>query len=191
MQLNDWGDLLGGLTFPLALFWLVIGYFQQGEELRLNTKALQAGQEALKRQVAETALSAKHPARQVDASKPSRSPNKKKAGRSKSKERTTAQPRFAAEGGRQSGRTIETTVENKGAEIQEISINSPAPHGLSVSPIKLWKAGQRGTVTITQKEGISLEWPIPFSITYKDSRGQRYTRRYQFTKAHEFEETSS
>ena len=55
MSLNEWGDFLAGVSAPLALFWLVVGYFQQGEELRLNTEALKAQQEELRRQVQETA----------------------------------------------------------------------------------------------------------------------------------------
>ena len=55
MTLNEWGDFLAGASAPLALFWLVIGYFQHGEELRLNTKALKTQQEELRRQVEETA----------------------------------------------------------------------------------------------------------------------------------------
>lgn len=37
MTLNEWGDFLAGASAPLALLWLVIGYFQHGQELRLNT----------------------------------------------------------------------------------------------------------------------------------------------------------
>lgn len=37
---NEVGDFLAGAFGPLALFWLVVGYFQQGEELRQNTEAL-------------------------------------------------------------------------------------------------------------------------------------------------------
>ena len=55
MGLNEWGDFLAGSFAPMALFWLVIGYFQHGEELRLNTKALETQQEELRRQVEETA----------------------------------------------------------------------------------------------------------------------------------------
>lgn len=45
LTLNEWGDLFSGFAAPLALVWLVIGYVQQGEELRLNTRALEAQQE--------------------------------------------------------------------------------------------------------------------------------------------------
>lgn len=39
MLLNEWGDFLAGFSAPLALLCLVVGYFQQGEELCLNTDA--------------------------------------------------------------------------------------------------------------------------------------------------------
>lgn len=67
MSLNAWGDFLAGVSAPLALLWLVIGYFQHGEELRLNTRALQAQQEELRRQVEETATLAKSAKRQARA----------------------------------------------------------------------------------------------------------------------------
>lgn len=41
MEPNSLGDFVAGAFGPLALFWLVCGYFQQGIELRQNTKALQ------------------------------------------------------------------------------------------------------------------------------------------------------
>ena len=67
MTLNAWGDFLAGVSAPLALLWLVIGYFQHGEELRLNTRALEAQQEELRRQVEETATLAKNAERQARA----------------------------------------------------------------------------------------------------------------------------
>lgn len=39
-ELNNLGDFLAGAFSPLAFFWLVYGYFQQQEELSLNTEAL-------------------------------------------------------------------------------------------------------------------------------------------------------
>ena len=38
MTLNAWGDFLAGVSAPLALLWLVVGYFQHGEELRLQER---------------------------------------------------------------------------------------------------------------------------------------------------------
>ena len=53
---NEFGDFLAGAFGPVALFWLVIGYFQQGEELQQNTEALRLQHEELVRSVAEQKL---------------------------------------------------------------------------------------------------------------------------------------
>lgn len=41
MELNAIGDFLGGSFAPLAFLWLVLGFFQQGVELRQNSAALE------------------------------------------------------------------------------------------------------------------------------------------------------
>ncbi len=48
---NEWGDFLAGAFAPLAFFWLVVGYLQQGEELRVSSRALQLQAEELKNSV--------------------------------------------------------------------------------------------------------------------------------------------
>lgn len=53
MQFNEWGDFFAGAFAPLAFLWLVIGYFQQGEELGQNTRALEQQERALQLQVDE------------------------------------------------------------------------------------------------------------------------------------------
>jgi hypothetical protein len=55
---NSLGDFAAGVVAPLAFLWLVVGYFQQGEELRQNTAALHLQAEELKGQ--KEALSAQH-----------------------------------------------------------------------------------------------------------------------------------
>ena len=40
MGLNEVGDFLAGAFGPVAILWLVLGFFQQGIELRQGTKAL-------------------------------------------------------------------------------------------------------------------------------------------------------
>jgi hypothetical protein len=43
---NEWGDFLAGSFGPLALFWLILGFWQQGDELRSSVQALRLqGQE--------------------------------------------------------------------------------------------------------------------------------------------------
>jgi len=47
-KLNEWGDFIAGFSAPLAFFWLVLGYMQQGDELKNNTKALELQANELK-----------------------------------------------------------------------------------------------------------------------------------------------
>ncbi len=51
MAPNEWGDFLAGCFAPLAFLWLVLGYLQQGDELRLSTDALRLQAEELKNSV--------------------------------------------------------------------------------------------------------------------------------------------
>jgi hypothetical protein len=40
LPLNELGDFLAGVFGPIAILWLILGFFQQGIELRQNTDAL-------------------------------------------------------------------------------------------------------------------------------------------------------
>lgn len=51
MTPNEVGDALAGAASPLAFLWLVLGYLQQGEELRQNTDALRMQAEELRASV--------------------------------------------------------------------------------------------------------------------------------------------
>jgi hypothetical protein len=50
-ELNAWGDFFAGFFAPLAFLWLVLGYLQQGEELKASTEALRLQAEELKNSV--------------------------------------------------------------------------------------------------------------------------------------------
>lgn len=52
-HLNEWGDYLAGAFSPLAFLWLIMGYKQQGEELKQNTDALRLQAQELQNSVAE------------------------------------------------------------------------------------------------------------------------------------------
>ena len=51
ISLNELGDFLAGAFGPLAIFWLILGFFQQGKELNQNTRALELQAEELRRSV--------------------------------------------------------------------------------------------------------------------------------------------
>ncbi|MFG0353569.1 hypothetical protein ACF8LD_04985 [Pseudomonas sp. zbq_5] len=51
LPLNELGDFAAGVFAPLAFLWLVLGYRQQGKELRESSDALRAQSEELRRSV--------------------------------------------------------------------------------------------------------------------------------------------
>ncbi|EEY90821.1 hypothetical protein HMPREF0017_00591 [Acinetobacter lwoffii SH145] len=51
-SLNELGDFLAGIFAPIAFFWLILGYVQQGKQLEQNTKALEQQEKALQLQMA-------------------------------------------------------------------------------------------------------------------------------------------
>jgi hypothetical protein len=52
-SLNEFGDFLAGIFAPVAFFWLILGYVQQGKQLDQNTKALEQQERALQLQIDE------------------------------------------------------------------------------------------------------------------------------------------
>lgn len=51
MELNSVGDFLAGAFGPIAFFWLILGFMQQGTELRLSADALRMQAEELRASV--------------------------------------------------------------------------------------------------------------------------------------------
>lgn len=52
-SLNELGDFLAGIFAPIAFFWLILGYIQQGKQLDQNTTALEQQERALQLQIDE------------------------------------------------------------------------------------------------------------------------------------------
>jgi hypothetical protein len=55
MKLNEIGDFLSGVFGPVAFLWLVLGYLQQGRELKLSSDALLLQASELKNSVEQQA----------------------------------------------------------------------------------------------------------------------------------------
>ena len=51
ISINELGDFLAGVFGPVAIFWLVLGFFQQSVELRTSTAALRLQAEELRASV--------------------------------------------------------------------------------------------------------------------------------------------
>ena len=91
---------------PVALLWVVIGYFQHGEEIRLNTEVLKLQQEEFRRQVEETATLARNAERQARATEHLAQLSKTEQERDALREALAAEPEFVGAGGGSSTTTI-------------------------------------------------------------------------------------
>lgn len=69
LELNELGDFLAGAFGPIAFLWLVLGFLQQGRELRLSTDALQLQAAELKHSVEQQSIMADAAVRQIDAAR--------------------------------------------------------------------------------------------------------------------------
>ena len=183
MTLNAWGDFLAGASAPLALLWLVIGYFQQGKELRINTKALEAQQKELHLQVKETANLAKNSERQAMAAELLAQISKSEHDRDEFQKILDAQPDFVAEGGRTSGPLVTTKIRNRGGLITDIEIEYEGPHSLDFVPATRFDTDELGQLNVKQL-GDSPADSICFRITYTNRFGERHTMAYRLEGHH-------
>jgi hypothetical protein len=65
LKLNELGDFLAGVFGPVAFLWLVLGYLQQGKELKVSSDALVQQSLELARSVEQQVLSQEHAAQQL------------------------------------------------------------------------------------------------------------------------------
>ncbi|MFB1632492.1 hypothetical protein [Pseudomonas sp. AP-1] len=67
MPLNEVGDFLAGAFGPVAFLWLVLGFLQQGDELRQGTEALKLQAAELKNSVEQQSIMAAAATQQIEA----------------------------------------------------------------------------------------------------------------------------
>jgi hypothetical protein len=67
LKLNELGDFAAGAFGPMAILWLVLGYFQQGDELKQNTDALKLQAEELANSASQQAALVALTREQLDA----------------------------------------------------------------------------------------------------------------------------
>jgi hypothetical protein len=187
LALNEWGDLFAGATAPLALIWLVIGYFLQGEELRLNTAALKAQEEELRNQVKETAILAANSARQAEASEQMAVATKEEYNRIAQRELADTQPVFRPRGGnegRAPGLRYFTNIENVGAMVTKVNVlTSVEGLELRIDNAEVIPTGNTATL---QASG-EVRFPFEFSLSFHDSAGFPQTQNFRMNTLHSFE----
>lgn len=181
MDLNEWGDFLSGFMAPLALLWLVIGYFLQSQELNVNTAVLKAQQEELRRQVEETAVLAKNSDRQAKAAEKALELSTQERAAYEYNDRLRRRLRLRISGGRNTtAGTAQTQLQNIGEPVTNVVVTDAA------SDVRI----HRGKMIHTD-DAVVFSWPagmpmpMTFSIDYNDSANRRRRERFQITVQNE------
>lgn len=186
MTLNEWGDFIAGASSLLALLWLVIGYFQHGEELRLNTKALQLQKKELRNHVDETARLAVNAQRQAKAAEHLAELTKDMQDREESRKARDAAPDFLGDGGSDGGSWVRTNIRNHGGAVRNIEFHYSGPYRSEFSSPRIWETDSSVTLFFaTQPFSGSLDYPIQFRIVCSDTIGYRHDMQFELRESHD------
>jgi hypothetical protein len=177
LQLNAVGDFLAGFFSPIAFLWLVFGYFQQGEELSLNTQALEL-------QVKELRRSVEHQRDLVDITREDLQLSKNEFERERDESIRNAQPALHFKVGSYSigGRGIANLtakVVNSGHPATRILIRSPIGE---VSPKSIVMLGRGENCSLHFDFTASPMQNGEFSIQYDDGIGKVHHQNIGITK---------
>ena len=185
LELNALGDFLAGGFAPLAFLWLVIGYFQQGKELKLSTDALIL-------QAKELSNSVEQQRELVRATYEDIAFSKAESISVKQYEKRMAQPIFSLQrGGRAplngGGICFWFDVLNFGCEVKGVvvSVCSESP-GKALYEIYdyewlKWGVDKERTFWVGYElaDFLELEW-VAFNIVYLDGLGEKCAKKLSF-----------
>lgn len=121
---NEVGDFLAGSLGPLGILWLILGFFQQGQELRDNTRALDLQATELRNSTREQSELLRATRAQVEA-------DHALVALARERHLQSVQPSFAfldiAIVAREGGTELRFELRNLGANVYEVCFDAEAP----------------------------------------------------------------
>ena len=180
LKLNEWGDFFAGFLSPLAFLWLVLGYLQQGDELKNSADALRLQAEELKNAVEQQRALVEVTRQQVEAERES-------IRRDEDIRKKSMQPFFivGGNGGSVDGHNVyhSLTITNTGCSV---SCFSASLHGIgdaiqSVSTARLFSS--ETSITGVVVSGFDFDdSKTTLEIEYVDSDGDKNCVSYHVKK---------
>lgn len=168
MPLNNLGDFLAGAFGPLAILWLVLGFFQQGIELRQNTEALQL-------QADELQKSAEQQRQLVEVSRTQVEAELEVIRYERARVAKAARPQLVCQGvgAGFNGEEVryETSIKNMGNHATDISFTfQPAMKFQSRERTSTWSHGEALGLAWTYSTGVATDI-ASLTISFIDSSG--------------------
>lgn len=165
LKATEWADVFAGVAAPVAFLWLVLGFLQQGHELKLSSDALRLQAEELRNAVAHQKDLVAVTREQVETAH--RQEMIEQAERHR-----LSQPRFVLSGqggsGGPEGIRLAIRLHNLGEAATEVSVTF-AQGGIFNFPMVA--RGEERTINLFSQTHFAPENPV--SIGYKDSNGLR------------------
>ena len=168
MPPNEIGDFLAGVFGPLAILWLILGFFQQGIELRQNTRALELQAQELRSSVEQQEKLADVSRRQLEA-------ELETIQFERERQRRAAQPsfQFSRGGGMFSGTkgAYQSTVRNVGNTATQVVIaTDPALPEINLTETFVWGRGEEKRLEWNY-DGRLADKTVKLTMTYVDANG--------------------
>ena len=172
MKPNELGDSLAGVFAPLAFLWLVLGFLQQGAELRHSARALYLQGEELRNSVEQQRALVDVTREQLQAESEGRRREDEDLERA-------AQPRFSV------------TVGGSHAGNRTVMNLKFAVHGANISAVELSTEGRepiaRAHLGAGETLGMQFAYTLPeegkpvnVTLSYDDQRGNRRAQTFEF-----------
>ena len=169
MSLDKWGEFFAGIVAPVVFLWLILGYLQQGEEVRSNTETLRLQQQALQQQVEGTAALVRNSEQQAKAAVERLEFERSKYERLLAQKKLSIQPVFAHMdvGGRDGNYGFR--YKNTGGRAKHLTVVTVEPFcEIGLVPQDLIEAGGVGTIHVSGITG----FPTRLTITYIDENNE-------------------
>ncbi len=171
LRLNELGDFLAGAGGPIALMWLVIGYFQQSAALRLQ-------QTELGNQVAETKKLVEQAALQTGLMSD-------ELNYIKTQRHQEAQPRFTMRHASSNSGRMQCRLKNHGATVSDVVIDGEkVVNGPNQFPI--WESGKEGNIAFEKGPIAGTELIFFFDDAQGESQRLTYVISAAYTLNSEF-----
>lgn len=192
LTLNEWGDFMAGFFAPLAFMWLVLGYFQQGEELRQNTEALKLQAEELRSSNEALRLQAEELKNSVEQQRASVGLMREKMQYDKDLAKKGIQPKFKFINQSVSNHDvlqdpvqISVDVLNEGAAVTRVVCEARGKWLARQSKIVLGHNEKLTIVFSANKDSICDDNSIPihFDIEYVDEEQDKHQLRFVLVRA--------
>lgn len=178
MDLNAVGDFLAGAGGPLALLWLILGFYQQGEELKRSTEALNLQADELRHSVAQQQALVEVSREQVKAQTEALEYERELQRRVWSPDfELVCTPQGASNGGE---RSYHVTLHNHGAKVKKVSVRYEGG-GAYRKQFPLGTLDSSEPATFDVPNASAPTEPAFIRINYLDGGGQVGERTFRMT----------